>query len=175
MKNQLLRFNDALYLLCVWVAGLSLLAITLIIPWGIFARYVLGTGARWPEPVAILLVAVFTFLGAAASYRANAHIAVTTLLNRFNGNTKKTISLAIDVLMGAVCLFMFIWGIKLCMTTWFQFNSTLPWLRAGAAYLPIPVGAGISLFFVLEKILFGEQSTRSVVCFHVEEKTEGAA
>lgn len=175
MKNQLLRLNDALYLFCVWVAGLSLLAITIIIPWGIFARYVLGTGSRWPEPVSLLLVAVFTFLGAAASYRANAHIAVSALLSRLPEQYAAITKIAIELFMGAVCLFMLVWGVKLCMTTWYQFNSTLPWLRVGVAYMPIPVGAGLSLFFVLEKLCYGDQSTRSVVCFHVEEKTEGAA
>ena len=49
---------------------------SLIIPWGVFTRYVLGTGSQWPEPIAILLMMVFTFVGAAASYRAGAHIAV---------------------------------------------------------------------------------------------------
>jgi TRAP-type C4-dicarboxylate transport system permease small subunit len=168
MKNQLLRFNDALYLFCVWVAGLSLLAITLIIPWGIFARYVLGTGSRWPEPVSLLLVAVFTFLGAAASYRANAHIAVTMVTSRLPETVRIIVSYAIELLMGAICLFMLIWGIKLCMATWHQFNSTLPWLRVGLVYMSIPIGAGFTLFFVIEKLLFGEQSTRAVVCFHAE-------
>ena len=44
---------------------------SLIIPWGVFTRYVLGTGSQWPEPIAIMLMVVFTFLGAAAAYRAN--------------------------------------------------------------------------------------------------------
>jgi TRAP-type C4-dicarboxylate transport system permease small subunit len=61
MKNLLLRINDRIYMTCIWVAGLSVLAIALIIPWGVFARYVLGTGSSWPEPSAILLMMVFTF------------------------------------------------------------------------------------------------------------------
>ncbi|PEA61118.1 TRAP transporter permease DctQ, partial [Bacillus toyonensis] len=50
MKNLLLRINDKIYMTCIWVAGLSVLAISLMIPWGVFARYVLGTGSSWPEP-----------------------------------------------------------------------------------------------------------------------------
>ncbi len=49
---------------------------------GVFARYVLGTGSSWPEPTAILLMMVFTFIGAAASYRAGAHMAVAMLTDR---------------------------------------------------------------------------------------------
>ena len=57
---------------------------SLIVPWGVFTRYVLGTGSQWPEPIAILLMLVFTFIGAAAAYRAGAHIAVTMLTDRLS-------------------------------------------------------------------------------------------
>ena len=55
---------------------------SLIIPWGIFTRYVLGTGSQWPEPIAIQLMVLFTFLGAAVAYRAGSHIAVAMLTDR---------------------------------------------------------------------------------------------
>jgi hypothetical protein len=61
MKETILRANDALYLACIWVAGMSIFVMSLIIPWGIFTRYVLGSGSQWPEPIAILLMVVFTF------------------------------------------------------------------------------------------------------------------
>ena len=82
MKNTFLRLNDALYLACLWIAGIAIVVMSVIIPWGIFTRYVLGTGSQWPEPVAILMMVVFTFLGAAVSYRAGAHIAVAMLTDR---------------------------------------------------------------------------------------------
>ena len=59
--------------------GSAIVAMSLVIPWGVFARYVLGSGSQWPEPVAIMLMTVFTFFGAAVTYRAAGHIAVETL------------------------------------------------------------------------------------------------
>jgi len=169
MKNTILRINDAIYLACVWISGLSLLAVALIIPWGIFGRYVLGTGSRWPEPTAILLVGVFTFLGAAASYRANAHMAVALVTSRLQPALQAYTALLIQILMFIVAVFMLIWGTKLCMATWHQFNSALPMLRSGMAYLPIPIGAAVTVVFVLERALLGDQSRRRVVCFdHTE-------
>ncbi len=50
MNNPILRLMDAVYLFCMWTAGLSIALMSLIIPWGVFARYVLGFGAQWPEP-----------------------------------------------------------------------------------------------------------------------------
>jgi len=175
MKNQLLRINDRIYMSCIWVAGLSVLAIALIIPWGVFARYVLGSGSSWPEPTAILLMMVFTFIGAAASYRAGAHMAVAMLTDRMSPSVRQAVGVFSQLLMATVCLFMTIWGTKLCLSTWNQFMASLPALRVGITYMPIPVGGLLTLIFVLEKLLFGDQSNRRVVRFDLVEESEGGA
>lgn len=175
MKNLLLSINDRIYMACIWVAGLSVLTISLIIPWGVFARYILGTGSSWPEPTAILLMMVFTFIGAAASYRAGAHMAVAMVTDRLNPNMRRTMSIVSQVLMGIICLFMTIWGTKLCLSTWNQFMSAMPTLRVGITYMPIPVGGALTLIFVVERLLLGDQSNRRVVRFDLVEENEGAA
>ena len=48
----------------------ALVAITLIIPFGVFMRYVMNNPQSWPEPAAVLLMVMFSFLGGAAVYRA---------------------------------------------------------------------------------------------------------
>ncbi len=174
MKNTLLRINDVIYLACIWVAGLAVVTMALIIPWGIFARYVLGTGAGWPEPIAIMLMVLFTFIGAAASYRAGAHMAVTTVTDRLPTNLQPMITLLVQILMAVICLFMTIWGIKLCIATWNQFMSTLPTLRVGISYAPIPLGGAITLIFILERLAFGDQSHRRAVNFELLEDSKEA-
>ena len=82
MDHPFLRWMDRLYLATIWAAGTAILFMSLIIPWGVFSRYVLGTGSQWPEPIAILLMMVFTFIGAAAAYRAGGHIAVNMLTEK---------------------------------------------------------------------------------------------
>ncbi|AZL67410.1 MULTISPECIES: TRAP transporter small permease [Pseudomonas] len=175
MKNSFLRLNDALYRCCIWIAGLSILTMTLIIPWGIFARYVLGTGSSWPEPVAILLMVVFAFIGAAASYRAGAHMAVAMVTDRLPPAQRKAAALLVQLLMLLVCVFMTWYGYKLCVTTWKQFLATLPSVRVGLTYAPIPIGGAVTLMFVLEKLILGDQSHRQVMRFDVVEEHEGAA
>ena len=175
MKNTILRFNDAVYRLCIAVAGLSMLTMALIIPWGIFARYVLGSGSSWPEPVAILLMVVFTFFGAAASYRAGAHMAVNMATDRMPPALRHGAAILVQILMAVVCLFMAVKGWKLCANTWNQFLGEMPGLRVGVSYLPIPVGGVLTLMFVLEKLFLGDQSHRRVVRFDLVEESEGAA
>jgi TRAP-type C4-dicarboxylate transport system permease small subunit len=175
MKMLFLRVNDTLYRACIWVAGLSILTMSLIIPWGIFARYVLGTGSSWPEPVSILLMVLFTFIGAAASYRAGAHMAVAMITDRLPEATRRLVNVLTQLLMVVVCAFMTWYGYKLCVTTWNQYMASLPSVRVGMSYAPIPVGGVLTLIFVLEKLVLGDQSHRKVVRFDLVEESEGAA
>ena len=175
MKLLFLSVNDTLYRACIWVAGLSILAMSLIIPWGIFARYVLGTGSSWPEPVSILLMVLFTFIGAAASYRAGAHMAVAMITDRLPEPVRRLVAVFTQLLMVGVCVFMTWYGFKLCVTTWNQYMASLPGVRVGMSYAPIPVGGVLTLIFVLEKLLLGDQSQRKVVRFDLVEENEGAA
>src|SRR5690606_39345385 len=100
--NTQLNINHLIYRICIGIAGFSVLIMTLIIPWGIFTRYVLGTGSSWPEPVAILLMVVFTFFGAAASYRAGAHMAVSMAVDRLPPHVRKAAAVLVQVLMAVV-------------------------------------------------------------------------
>ena len=173
MRASLHAGIDALYSVCIWVAGLSILAMSLIIPVGVFARYVLGEGAQWPEPIAILLMVVFTFIGAAAAYRAGAHIAVGMLTDRLPPPLRWVFAKTVDLLMIAISLFMLFYGTKLCLETMNQSLPALPWLPVGWTYAPVPLGGLLTLIFVLEQMVFGSQRERAVVTFD-QQVEEGA-
>jgi TRAP-type C4-dicarboxylate transport system permease small subunit len=54
---------------------------TIIIPYGVFMRYVMNSPSSWPEPGGHPADGGVLVHRRAAAYRARAHIAVTTLLN----------------------------------------------------------------------------------------------
>lgn len=162
------RFLDLVYLACIWIAGACIFLMSVFIPWGIFSRYVLGTGSQWPEPISILLMVIFTFLGAACSYRAGGHIAVAMLTQRLPESLQHPLRGAVHLLMLAVSLFMLWYGIQLCIGTWGQSIPELPWMPVGFTYLPVPVGGAVTALFVLEHIVLGDQSRRAVVTFDHE-------
>ena len=172
MKNTTLRFNDGLYLACIWISGISIFVMSMIIPWGIFTRYVLGTGSQWPEPISILLMVVFTFFGAAAGYRANAHICVAMVTDRMPVGLQKLLAIAMDLLMLLVAVFMTWYGGKLCMETWGQNIGEIPWMPVGATYLPVPIGGVITAIFVIERLVLGRQHHREVVTYDHEKVVE---
>jgi TRAP-type C4-dicarboxylate transport system permease small subunit len=74
--------------------------------------------------------------------------------------------------MAAISLFMLIWGYKLCVATWNQYLSTLTWMRVGISYAPIPLGGFITLLFVIEQLLYGDQSKRRVVDYEAREESK---
>lgn len=175
MKNAILSALDGIYLACIWIAGMSIFIMSIIIPIGVFARYVLGFGAQWPEPIAILLMVIFTFVGAAAAYRAGAHIAVAMLTDRMPAAMQRLCRWMVDLLMLMVSLFMIVYGAKLCLETMGQTITSLPWMPVGATYSPVPLGGLLTLFFVLETLVFGPQHGRAVIRFdHVAEEPAGA-
>ena len=176
MRQTILEALDGLYLACIWSAGIAIILMSIIVPIGVFARYVLGFGAQWPEPIAILLMIIFTFLGAAASYRAGAHIAVAMLTSRLPAALSKACEMMVDAAMAAICVFVVAYGTKLCIGMMGQTLAELPWLPVGVTYLPLPVGALFTLVFVVERMAFGSQHERAVVRFdHGLEEADAAA
>lgn len=156
---------DAVYLGCIWVAGTAIVLMSLIVPVGVVMRYVFGVGAQWPEPIAILLMMLFTFIGAAAAYRAGGHIAVGMLTDRLPEHLQRGAAWVVHALMVIVCLFVAVYGGRLCLETMGQSIAELPWLPVGVTYLAIPVGAALTLLFVVEHLVWGSQARRAIVTF----------
>lgn len=163
MDARYVRVMDRFYLAAVWAAGLAIFLMCLVIPWGVFTRYVLGTGSQWPEPIAILLMMVFTFIGAAAAYRANAHIAVTMVTDRLPRPAQRLAEWAVDLLMLLACAFVAWYGTRLSLETMRQSVAELPWLPVGVTYAALPIGSAITLLFVIERRIYGPQHERPLV------------
>jgi len=153
--HPLRRAMDGLYRLCAIIAGSALVLIALVVPWGVYTRYVLDSASSWPEPMAILLSIVLTFFGAAACYRSGVHMRVTVARDLFPPLGRRVIDLVGEGLMALISLFMVIWGARLAAATWHQVIAEFPFLSVGVTYLPIPIGGAITLLFIAERLLIG--------------------
>ena len=149
------KLMDALYLVCVVVAGSALVLISAVIPWAVFTRYVLNSAASWPEPTAVLLTIVVTFIGAAACYRRQLHMNVSFFVQMFPAPLRRLTELLAELLVATMALFMVVYGEKLVAATWYNTIADFPSLSVGVTYLPIPVGGAILLLFVIERVIFG--------------------
>jgi TRAP-type C4-dicarboxylate transport system permease small subunit len=153
MKERYIRAMDAIHNACLFVAGAFLVIIVLIIPYGVFTRYVLNSAASWPEPLATLLMIVVSFLSAVVCYREYLHIGVGVLPTFLREPAKSYLGWILEVLMLATNLFMLVWGIKLCQATWHQDIPESPVVTVGLSYLPIPIGGALTGLFVIERFM----------------------
>ena len=152
-----------LYLACVVLSGTALLAITLIIPAGVFMRYAMNNPMAWPEPAAVIMMVMFSFLGGAAVYRANVHVAVEALLNAVSANVRKVMLWGVDACMAATALFMLVYGVQLCIATRFSTMAEFPTLSVAVVYAPIPVAGLLTLLFIFEKVWAGPPPRTSIM------------
>jgi TRAP-type C4-dicarboxylate transport system permease small subunit len=156
MRAHYIAAMDLLHRFCMVVAGVCLVVITLIIPWGVFTRYVLNAASSWPEPMAVLLMIWFSFLSAAVCYREHLHIGVAVIPMMLRGPARPAAGWLIEVCMMGTNLFMLWYGTKLVHTTWYQSISDFPGYSVGASYLPVPLGGAIVALFVIERLWTGE-------------------
>ncbi|WJR76402.1 TRAP transporter small permease [Bradyrhizobium sp. NP1] len=149
------RMMDALYLACVVVGVAAFVLISAIIPWAVFTRYVLNSAASWPEPLAVLLTIVLTFIGAAAAYRLNLHMNISYFADKLPKPWRALLDLVVQLLMALIATFMIVWGERLVEVTWHNTIADFPFLSVGVTYLPIPIGGVCLLLFVIERVLLG--------------------
>ena len=116
-----------------------MVAITLMIPSGVFMRYVMNDPLQWPEPASVIMMVFFSFVGGAAVYRANAQIAVEALIARWGRRRARACS-------GGARLHVrhrdVIYA-HLCYLTRGNTHAEFPWLSVGNA--PIPLGGLLTL------------------------------
>jgi TRAP-type C4-dicarboxylate transport system permease small subunit len=155
MSHLYRKAMDALYRLCVVIAGSALVLISAVIPWAVFTRYVINSASSWPEPTAVLLTIVLTFFGAAACYRIGLHMNVTLVVGLLPKRLRRFSDVLVEVLMGVMAVFMAVKGAALCEATWSNTIADFPSLSVGVVYLPIPIGGVILLLFVIEHLTIG--------------------
>src|SRR5215471_13173008 len=118
LRTALRRLMDVLYDACVIIAGIALVLISAVIPWAVYTRYVLNRAASWPEPMAVLLMIVLTFFGAAACYRVGLHMRMSFFVSLLPPRLKRINALVVELLMALIAMFMIDFGARLVVATW---------------------------------------------------------
>jgi TRAP-type C4-dicarboxylate transport system permease small subunit len=156
MKHIYRRLMQRLYIGCIALSGLALVAITLMIPSGVFMRYVMNDPLQWPEPASVIMMVFFSFVGGAAVYRANQQIAVEALMRAVGARSRAAMQWGVTACMLSIAAFMVGYGVHLCILTRDNTIAEFPWLSVGFVYMPIPIGGLLTLLFIIEKVWLGE-------------------
>ncbi len=149
---RLARTFSALSTLALWLAGIGLVAMTCIVSWQVFTRFVLNWSNAWTEPAAVLLMSWFIFLGAAVGIRENYHLGFDVLLYVLPKSSKRVLRSISDVVVIAFAIGMVWYGLQLVALGW---PARLPSLGIpeGVKYLPIVAGGALIILFSIERLL----------------------
>lgn len=133
---------------CRIITGIALVAMTLLLGYQVFGRYVLNDTPTWVDPLSLLLVMLIAFLGAGIGVYENTHLSVVILRQRVHKKIRSVLVIASDVLMGTFGGLMLWYGAQLTMFKW---NSLIPLIQwpEGLRSLPLTICGGMILVFSL--------------------------
>ncbi|MEL6922313.1 MAG: TRAP transporter small permease [Pseudomonadota bacterium] len=143
---------DATALVCKVVTGVALVVLTLIFGWLVFGRYVLNATPTWVEQVALLLVMLIAFLGAAVGVHENTHLSVSILRTSVSQRARSVLVVTSDLAMAGFGGLMLWYGWQL---TVFKWGSLIPLIQVpeGLRSLPLTVGGGLILLFSIGHLI----------------------
>jgi len=146
------RFNDLVCRASLWLAGLALVAMTLIVFAQVYVRYIMNSSLLWVEPGAILLMSWFIFLGAAVGVRESFHMGFDILIHFAPDRVGQAMRIISDLAVLAFSVGMVVYGWQLMARTW---DSSIPIIRlpGGFAYMPLFVGGILMILFMSEHLL----------------------
>ncbi len=159
------RVFDVLTRLCQLIAGIALVAMTVMFAWLVYGRYVLNDTPTWVEQVSHLLLMVIAFLGAAAGVRQDTHLSVVLFRTAVPSAVRTVFVFITDVLMAAFGGFMFWYGLEL---TQFKWKTLIPLIQVPEGFRSLPLticGALVFLFSIghLIRLLLGRDERKDSI------------
>lgn len=146
MLDHITAFNARLSQVILWIAAAGLVAMTLIIGWQVYARYVLNASPSWSEQTALLLMTWYAVLAAAAGFNEGFHIRILALQNALPEKIARLMRVMAELVVIGCGFMMLIWGIELTNIISSHVIPSLGISRSWA-YVPLPLaGAAIILF-----------------------------
>lgn len=155
MKNGLLTLSRVLGVIstgALWIAGVGLVAMTLIVAFQVYMRFVVNASPSWTESGSIMIMSWFIFLGAAVGVRENFHMGFDVLLYVLPKGGKKWLRMISDLAIFAFAFGMVYYGGELALRGW-SVRIPVLGLPQTFTYLPIVLSGALMCLFSLERIL----------------------
>ena len=135
---------DIISNVCLFLAGIALVLMTLIFAWLVYGRYVLNDTPTWVEQVSLLLIMVISFLGAAIGVNQNTHLSVVIFRSIVPDGLRTVFVVITDLMMLIFGGMMFWYGIEL---TQFKWTTLIPLIQVpeGLRSLPMTI-CGLFVF-----------------------------
>jgi len=154
MRERLLsisRLLRALSTAALYVAGVGLVAMTAIVAYQVYMRFIVNSSPPWTEAGAIMIMSWFIFLGAAVGVRENFHMGFDVLLYMLPAGAKPWLRAISDIAIFAFAFGMVWYGGELALR---YLGTRIPVLGLPQAftYLPIVISGVLMCLFSLERL-----------------------
>lgn len=160
--SALSRLNAMLCRISLWLAGAGLVAMTGIVFYFVIKREVFDFSPVWVEPIALLLMSWFIFLGSAVGVYERFHMGFDALTYVLPDSAARWLKLISDLAILAFSVGMIWYGFALLNKAW---GSRMPiiGISSGLRYLPLITGGVLIALFALEHVLKNLAGTVDVV------------
>ncbi|MDX3924362.1 MAG: TRAP transporter small permease [Shinella sp.] len=149
----------------LYIAGIGIVAMTLIVGWQVFGRYVLNNSPSWSEPLSLYLMSWFIMLGAAVGVRESVHLGLDIVRHVMPPAIQRGMDLLCLALVAFFGLAMSYYGTLLAIGTWTATIPVLGW-PGGVDFFPL-IGGGVMIaIFATERfadVALGEEIAADVV------------
>lgn len=130
------------------LGAMGLVAMTAIIGWQVFGRFVLGSSPSWTEQAALILMIWYVFLAAASGIWERFHIRIEVLEQSLTPSMRHKLRLGIHLIVALFGLVLLIYGAQLVLAVREHVVPSLGISRS-VAYLPIPFVGAMTIIFSL--------------------------
>ena len=149
--QALSRFNARISFIALLLAGAGLIAMTLIVAWTVFGRYILNATPTWGEPASLFLMLWFILLGGAVGVREMDHMGFEVGIHMLQGRARAVLIAINEGLVAVFGFDMVFYGWQLAAKVWLD-RIAMIGISKGWDYVPI-IGGGILIaLFSIEKL-----------------------
>lgn len=150
MQQILTKTKRCINFLLSRIAALLLIAMTFLVIYQVFTRYVLNNPSDFTEELVRYLLIWTGFIGAAYAFSTREHMSLVFVRDKLDDKNKKILMILIDVLVLAFALFiMIIGGSKLAFSARKEFSALLGISRS-LVYSMAPISG---VFIVIIQII----------------------
>ena len=135
--------------------SVGLLAMTAIIGWQVFGRFVLNSSPSWTEQASLILMIWYVMFAAAAGVYEGFHIRIALLEGKFGERARPLLRVVATIIV-IIGLVLLVYGVQLC---WAVRSNVVPSLgiSRAVAYIPLPLSGVLMALFALPQMLTGRQ------------------
>lgn len=150
------RFFRHFMNVCIWIAKLLLLAMTILVCISVLYRYILNRGITWSDEVSMLLMVWFGFISIAYGVKQKLHLSVELIYNFLPASVQRICSKVTMAIVSVLGILMAVYGVLLMQSTMHNVMTATRWPSA-TLYAVVPISGILIAYFAFAQCIGYEE------------------